>query len=38
MFMKIEFKILEKESKKGNKYKGLYVVVDGVENFVCFVK
>lgn len=36
--MKIEFKILEKTSKKGNSYKALYVVVDGVENFVCYVK
>lgn len=36
--MEIEFKILEKKSKKGNTFKALYVVVDGYENFVCFIR
>lgn len=36
--MEIEFKILEKKSKKGNVFKALYVVVEGKENFVCFIK
>ena len=36
--MKGDFKILEKTSKKGNTYKALYIIVDGVENFICFIK
>lgn len=36
--MDIKFKIIEKTSKKGKLYKALYVVVDNVENFVCFIK
>lgn len=35
----IDFKILEKVSKAGNTYKGLFAITDtGKEIFVCFVK
>ena len=34
----VDFKVLEKTSKKGKKYKGLYAICeDGKEIFVCFV-
>lgn len=36
--MKLEFKVEESTSKKGNTFKALYLYVDGVKNFVCFVK
>lgn len=36
--MKIDLQIIEKVSKKGNKYKALYCIVDGVENFICYIK
>lgn len=36
--MDIKFKIIEKTSKKGKIYKALYVIVNDVENFVCFIK
>lgn len=34
----LEFKVMEKTSKKGKQYKALFVIINGVENFVCYVK
>lgn len=35
----VDFRILEKTSKKGNTYKGLFAILeDNTEIFVCFVK
>lgn len=36
--MKLEFQVIEKTSKKGNTYKALYCIVDGQQNFVCYIK
>ena len=34
-----KLEVLEKTSKKGNKYKGLYAILEnGQEIFICFVK
>ena len=32
-----EFEIVEAVSKKGNKYKALYITVDGAKKMLCFV-
>ena len=34
---KIEYKILEKTSKKGNTYTGLFVVIGEFEKMICFL-
>ena len=35
----IDLKVLEKTSKKGNKYKAIFVILeDNSEVFICFVK
>lgn len=35
----IDLRVLEKTSKKGNKYKGIYAILeDNTEVFICFVK
>lgn len=35
----VDFRILEKTSKKGNTYKGIFAILeDNTEIFVCFVK
>lgn len=35
----IDLKVLEKVSKKGNKFKALYAILeDNTEIFICFVK
>lgn len=35
----IDLKVLEKTSKKGNKYKAIYAILEnGSEVFICFVK
>lgn len=35
----IDLKILEKISKKGNKYKGIFAILeDNTEVFICYVK
>lgn len=35
----VDFRILEKTSKKGNIYKGIFAILeDNTEIFVCFVK
>ena len=32
-----EFEIVEAVSKKGNKYKALYITVDGSKKMLCFL-
>lgn len=35
----IDLRLLEKTSKKGNKYKGIFAILeDNTEVFICFVK
>lgn len=36
--MEIKFQVIERKSKKGNTFKALYAIIDGKENFICFIK